>query len=61
MGVNFVAEVVLGQIRAGLIEKLTSEQRLKFTGHTFFKLEGLIFNLQFVPPNLTNSLIVYST
>ena len=35
MGVNFEAEVVLGQIRAGL-EKLTSEQRLKFTGHTIF-------------------------
>ena len=61
VGVNFVAEVVLGQIRAELIEKLTSEQRLKFTGHAFYKLEDLIFNLQFVPPNLTNLLIVYST
>ena len=36
VGVNFVAEVGLGQIRAGLIEKLTSEQSLKFTRHILF-------------------------
>ena len=36
MGVSYAAEVVLGQVRSGLNEKLTFEQRLKFTGYIFF-------------------------